>query len=138
MNDHRTSDIVHQNIHEVLLRFWGYSTFRPLQEDIIRSVLENKDTLALMPTGGGKSTIVNLICRFFEPKSGKILINGVDYTQLTQHAIQSRVGIVLQTPHLFESAQKHPIELIDGPRLVDLVSQALGPGARRAPEPSWF
>lgn len=44
-----------QNIKEVLLRYWGYSQFRPLQEDIIQSVLEGKDTLALMPTGGGKS-----------------------------------------------------------------------------------
>ena len=42
-----------------------------------------------------------MICRFFEPTAGTIQINGVDYTQLTQHAIQSRVGIVLQTPHLF-------------------------------------
>jgi ATP-binding cassette, subfamily B, bacterial len=61
------------------------------------------------PTGGGKSTIVNLICRFFEPKSGTIRINGVDYTQLTQHAVQSRVGIVLQTPHLFSGTIRENI-----------------------------
>jgi len=42
-------------IREILTTYWGYSTFRPLQEDIILSVLEGKDTLALMPTGGGKS-----------------------------------------------------------------------------------
>lgn len=40
---------------EILNRFWGFNSFRPLQEDIINSVLEGKDTLALMPTGGGKS-----------------------------------------------------------------------------------
>lgn len=53
------------------------------------------------PTGGGKSTIVNLLCRFYEPVTGTIRINGQDYTEFTQHAIQSRIGIVLQTPHLF-------------------------------------
>ncbi len=40
---------------DILQQYWGYSAFRPLQEDIIRSVLEGRDTLALLPTGGGKS-----------------------------------------------------------------------------------
>ena len=44
-----------QDIHEILKENWGYDRFRPLQEDIIYSVLEGKDTLALLPTGGGKS-----------------------------------------------------------------------------------
>lgn len=44
-----------QMTHEILMNYWGYATFRPGQEEVIRSVLEGKDTLALMPTGGGKS-----------------------------------------------------------------------------------
>lgn len=60
------------------------------------------ETIALVgPTGGGKSTIINLLCRFYEPDSGKIYIGGRDYTQLSLQAIQSRIGVVLQTPHLF-------------------------------------
>jgi len=60
------------------------------------------ETIALVgPTGGGKSTIVNLLCRFYEPKQGHIRIGGVDYTKYSLQAIQSRIGVVLQTPHLF-------------------------------------
>ncbi|WP_114779503.1 RecQ family ATP-dependent DNA helicase [Botryobacter ruber] len=44
-----------QDIHHILKTYWGYEQFRPLQEDIIRSVLAGNDTLALLPTGGGKS-----------------------------------------------------------------------------------
>ncbi|MFH1322174.1 MAG: ATP-dependent DNA helicase RecQ [Bacteroidota bacterium] len=42
-------------IHQILTKYWGFSKFRPLQEEIINSVLDGKDTLALLPTGGGKS-----------------------------------------------------------------------------------
>lgn len=43
------------DIHSILKRYWGFDSFRPLQEDIINAVLKGRDTLALMPTGGGKS-----------------------------------------------------------------------------------
>lgn len=72
--------------------------------------IEPGEMIALVgPTGGGKSTIVNLLCRFYEPKRGKIYINGIDYTEFTLHSIQSRVGIVLQTPHLFSGTVRENI-----------------------------
>jgi ATP-dependent DNA helicase RecQ len=55
MNDQQFSDDSRFTPHEILARYWGFTKFRPLQEDVIRSVLAGKDTLALMPTGGGKS-----------------------------------------------------------------------------------
>ena len=52
-------------------------------------------------TGAGKSSLVNLACRFFEPTSGRILIDGVDYRERSQLWLHSRLGYVLQNPHLF-------------------------------------
>jgi ATP-binding cassette subfamily B protein len=72
--------------------------------------IKRGETIALVgPTGGGKTTIVNLLCRFFEPKGGKILIGGRDYKDLSLNAIQSRIGIVLQTPHLFSGSIRENI-----------------------------
>ena len=56
------------------------------------------------PTGGGKTTIVNLLCRFYEPTDGKIYLNNVDYQDMKLQDIQSRIGVVLQTPHLFSGS----------------------------------
>ncbi len=55
-------------------------------------------------TGAGKSTIVNLLCRFYEPTEGQILIDGVDYRERPQIWLQSNLGYVLQTPHLFSGS----------------------------------
>ncbi len=52
-------------------------------------------------TGAGKSTLVNLACRFFEPTSGQILIDGKDYRERSQLWLHSSLGYVLQSPHLF-------------------------------------
>ncbi len=52
-------------------------------------------------TGAGKSTLVNLVCRFFEPTSGRILIDGRDARERSQLWLHSAIGYVLQTPHLF-------------------------------------
>lgn len=55
-------------------------------------------------TGAGKSTLVNLACRFFEPTSGRILIDGVDYRERSQLWLHSHLGYVLQAPHLFSGS----------------------------------
>ncbi len=78
-----------------------YKADSPILSDFSLSV-ERGETIALVgPTGGGKSTIVNLLARFYEPTGGVITIGGQDYTGFSLQAIHSRLGMVLQTPHLF-------------------------------------
>ncbi len=60
-------------------------------------------------TGAGKSTLVNLAGRFFEPTSGRILIDGIDYRERSQLWLHSQIGYVLQNPHLFSGTVKENI-----------------------------
>ena len=60
------------------------------------------ETIALVgPTGAGKSTVVNLVCRFYEPTAGEIKIDGVNYKERSQLWLESNLGYVLQEPRLF-------------------------------------
>ena len=88
--------------------FW-YEEDNPVLQDFALKV-KRGETIALVgPTGGGKSTIANLVCRFYEPTGGVIRIGGRDYTELSLHGIQSRIGVVLQTPHLFSGTVRENI-----------------------------
>lgn len=60
-------------------------------------------------TGAGKSTLVNLVGRFFEPTAGRILIDGVDYRERSQLWLHSQIGYVLQNPHLFSGTVRENI-----------------------------
>lgn len=90
-------------------------TFRYADGNV--NVLENFNlevkagqTIAIVgQTGAGKSTLVNLICRFFEPTSGEIWIDGIDYRQRGLLWLHSNIGYVLQTPHLFSGTIKDNI-----------------------------
>jgi ATP-binding cassette, subfamily B, bacterial len=82
---------------------------KPVLTDFNLHVNPGESVALVGPTGGGKTTIVNLLCRFYEPKRGTIRICGTDYTNFTQQSIQSRIGIVLQTPHLFSGSIRENI-----------------------------
>jgi ATP-binding cassette subfamily B protein len=88
---------------------FNYEADKPVLTDFSMHVRRGETIALVGPTGGGKSTIVNLICRFYEPKAGVIRIDGRDYTQFTLHTIQSRIGVVLQTPHLFSGSVRENI-----------------------------
>ena len=88
--------------------FW-YDEANPVLRDFSLWVRPGETIALVGPTGGGKTTIVNLVCRFYEPKRGVIRIGGRDYTELSLHAIQSRLGVVLQSPHLFSGTIRENI-----------------------------
>lgn len=88
-------DIVLENVD------FYYDAAKPVFKNFNLHIKQGETIALVGPTGAGKSTIVNLICRFYEPKGGSLKINGCDYREYTLHSIQSRIGMVLQTPHLF-------------------------------------
>jgi len=88
--------------------FW-YEADKPVLQGLSLRVHPGETIALVGPTGGGKSTIVNLLCRFYEPRNGTIRIGGRDYRDLSLESIQSRIGVVLQTPHLFSGTVRENI-----------------------------
>lgn len=80
---------------------FSYVENNPVLSDFSLEISPGETAALVGPTGGGKSTIVNLACRFYEPTEGRILIKDIDYLEYTQSSIHSKLGVVLQTPHLF-------------------------------------
>jgi ATP-binding cassette, subfamily B, multidrug efflux pump len=80
---------------------FSYDPERPLITDL-SLVAEPGQTVAIVgPTGAGKTTLVNLIMRFYELDGGRIRLDGVDISEMTRHELRSRIGMVLQDTWLF-------------------------------------
>ncbi len=80
--------------------FW-YKEGEAVLEDFDLTVKAGQTIALVGATGGGKSTIVSLAARFYEPTKGGIFINDVEYRERSLHWLQSNLGVVLQSPHLF-------------------------------------
>jgi ATP-binding cassette subfamily B protein len=80
---------------------FSYSPDRPLITDLSFRVEPGQTVAIVGPTGAGKTTLVNLIMRFYELDGGRILLDGQDIAELTRDAVRSRTGMVLQDPWLF-------------------------------------
>jgi len=78
-----------------------YEDDEPVIQNLSFHIPQGQKVALVGTTGGGKTTIVNLLCRFYEPTAGTIRIAGNDYLNYSLDDIQSRIGVVLQIPHLF-------------------------------------
>jgi ATP-binding cassette subfamily B multidrug efflux pump len=81
---------------------FSYSPDKPLIENLDLCVEPGQTVAIVGPTGAGKTTLVNLIMRFYELNSGRITLDGVDITDMTRHDLRSRIGMVLQDTWLFQ------------------------------------
>ena len=106
-----------------------YENGQEVLKDFNLKVEAGKTIAIVGETGAGKSTIVNLLCRFYEPTSGELLIDGVDYRERSLGWLHSKLGYVLQAPHLFDGTIEENIrygnlsasreEIIEAARLVN-------------------
>ena len=81
-----------------------YEADQPVIQNLSFTIPQGQKVALVGTTGGGKTTIVNLLCRFYEPSEGTIRIAGHDYLKYPLEDIQSRIGVVLQIPHLFSGS----------------------------------
>ncbi len=104
-------DGMDSRVHSIEFRNVGFSYKggQSVLHDFNLTVRAGESIAIVGPTGGGKTTIVGLACRFYEPTSGQILINGVDYRERSLNWLQSNLGMVLQQPYLFSGTVKENI-----------------------------
>jgi len=88
---------------------FSYSPERPLITDLSFRVEPGQTVAIVGPTGAGKTTLVNLLMRFYELDGGRILLNGQSIAELTRHDIRAKTGMVLQDPWLFAGSIRENI-----------------------------
>lgn len=78
-----------------------YKEDKPIFENLNLKIEPGQSVALIGATGSGKTTLASLVARFYEPKSGELLIDGIDYRERKLKSYRSQLGIILQTPHLF-------------------------------------
>jgi ATP-binding cassette subfamily B protein len=96
--DGHSNDI--QQVEFENVRF-SYSVGAEVLKGINLKILKGENIAIVGSTGSGKTSLVNLLCRFYEPTGGRVLIDGIDYRERSLGWLQSKLGIVLQSSHIF-------------------------------------
>ena len=88
---------------------FGYTSERQLMRDVNFTVKPGQKVAVVGPTGAGKTTLINLLMRFYDVDSGAIYVDGVDTRSMTRHELRDRFGMVLQDAWLFEGTVRENI-----------------------------
>lgn len=88
---------------------FGYDPKVPVIRDVSFDIANNEKVAIVGPTGAGKSTLINLLCRFYDPLEGNITIDGHDLITISLHSLRSQIGIVLQDSFLFNKTVRENI-----------------------------
>lgn len=88
---------------------FGYNPKVPVIRDVSFNIPHNQKVAIVGPTGAGKSTLINLLCRFYDPLSGIITVDGHDLREISLSSLRSQIGIVLQDSFLFNTTVRENI-----------------------------
>jgi ATP-binding cassette subfamily B protein/subfamily B ATP-binding cassette protein MsbA len=98
----------HQNIEFRDISF-SYDGVRQVLQNVNLAIRRGEHVAVVGPNGGGKSTLINLLCRFYDPQQGEVLIDGVSLRQLTIKDLRSHIALVMQQTELFNETILHNI-----------------------------
>ena len=103
---------------------FGYTPERQLMRDVNFTVKPGQKVAVVGPTGAGKTTLINLLMRFYDVDSGAIYVDGVDTRSMTRHELRDRFGMVLQDAWLFEGTVRENIGYAEDDMSGDKISAA--------------
>jgi len=117
---------------------FSYRADDPILQDLSFRINPGEHVALVGPTGSGKTTIIRLLCRLYEPQQGRILLDGIDIRQLPIPTLRQRLGVVLQDTFLFSGNVADNLRL-DAPISTDVLRKTcrdlgLGPLLQRLPD----
>jgi ATP-binding cassette subfamily B protein len=127
-----TGEVVFENVS------FAYRPDEPILSDLSFRIRPGEHVALVGPTGSGKTTVIRLLCRLYEPQAGRILLDGVDIRDLSQARLRQQLGVVLQDTFLFSGTVADNLRLdgdIPSERLLELAAElGLGPLLERLPD----
>jgi ATP-binding cassette subfamily B protein len=117
---------------------FAYRPDEPILSDLSFRISPGEHVALVGPTGSGKTTVIRLLCRLYEPQAGRILLDGVDIRDLSQARLRQQLGVVLQDTFLFSGSVADNLRLdvdIPSDRLQQLAAElGLAPLLARLPD----